>query len=182
MRRREFITFLGGAAAVWPLAARAQLAKPTIGFLDPGVPHVFAGFTDGLRDLGYVEGQNITYVWRSAAGNPNVLPELAAELVALRVDIIATVVDARVLDAVTRVLVDLVERNLLGIRCRRVQRHGAGDERQTQKALPVGSRGHLRRTPFRGWLGFKTIEQRWFRHPSVVAAIYIRKFGELDSA
>jgi putative tryptophan/tyrosine transport system substrate-binding protein len=103
MRRREFITFLGGAAAVWPLAARAQLAKPTIGFLDPGVPHVFAGFTDGLRDLGYVEGQNITYVWRSAAGNPNVLPELAAELVALRVDIIATVVDARVLDAVTRV-------------------------------------------------------------------------------
>jgi putative tryptophan/tyrosine transport system substrate-binding protein len=90
MRRREFITFLGGAA-VWPLAARAQLAKPTIGFLDPGVPHVFMGFTEGLRDLGYVEGQNITYVWRSAAGNPNVLPELAAELVALRVDIIARV-------------------------------------------------------------------------------------------
>jgi putative ABC transport system substrate-binding protein len=90
MRRREFITFLGGAA-VWPLAARAQLAKPTIGFLDPGVPHVFTGFTEGLRDLGYVEGQNITYAWRSAAGNPNVLPELAAELVALRVDIIATV-------------------------------------------------------------------------------------------
>jgi putative tryptophan/tyrosine transport system substrate-binding protein len=90
MRRREFITFLGGAV-VWPLAARAQLAKPTIGFLDPGVPHVFMGFTEGLRDLGYVEGQNITYVWRSAAGNPNVLPELAAELVALRVDIIARV-------------------------------------------------------------------------------------------
>jgi ABC-type uncharacterized transport system substrate-binding protein len=90
MRRREFITFIGGAA-VWPLAARAQQAKPTIGFLDPGVPHVFAGLTEGLRDLGYVKGQNITYVWRSAAGNPNVLPELAAELVALRVDIIATV-------------------------------------------------------------------------------------------
>jgi putative ABC transport system substrate-binding protein len=91
MRRRDFITLIGGSAATWPLAARGQQAKPTIGFLDPGVPHVFAAFTEGLRDLGYVEGQNITYVWRSADGNPNVVPELAAELVALRVDIIATV-------------------------------------------------------------------------------------------
>jgi putative tryptophan/tyrosine transport system substrate-binding protein len=91
MRRRRFLGVLSGAAVTWPLVARAQQVKPTIGFLDPGVPQVFAGFTEGLRDLGYVEGQNITYVWRSAGGNPNVLPELAAELVALRVDIIATV-------------------------------------------------------------------------------------------
>jgi putative ABC transport system substrate-binding protein len=91
MRRREFIAGLGATAAAWPLVARAQQTKPTIGFLDPGVPQVFAGFTEGLRDLGYIEGQNITYIWRSAAGNPSVLPELAAELVALRVDIIATV-------------------------------------------------------------------------------------------
>jgi putative tryptophan/tyrosine transport system substrate-binding protein len=91
MRRRRFLGVLGGAAVAWPLVARAQRVKPTIGFLDPGVPHVFASFTEGLRDLGYIEGQNITYVRRSAAGNPDILPELAAELVALRVDIIATV-------------------------------------------------------------------------------------------
>jgi putative tryptophan/tyrosine transport system substrate-binding protein len=91
MRRRRFLGVLGGAAVAWPLVAGAQRVKPTIGFLDPGVPHVFASFTEGLRDLGYIEGQNITYVRRSAAGNPDILPELAAELVALRVDIIATV-------------------------------------------------------------------------------------------
>jgi ABC-type uncharacterized transport system substrate-binding protein len=89
MRRREFITLLGGAAATWPLAAHAQ-AKTTIGILDPGVPHIFAAFTDGMRDLGYVEGLNVAYVRRSAAGDPQIVPQLAAELVALKVDIIVT--------------------------------------------------------------------------------------------
>jgi putative ABC transport system substrate-binding protein len=91
MLRREFLGLVGGAVATWPMAARAQRANTTIGILDPGVPHIFAAFIEGMRDLGYVEGQNVTYVRRSAAGNAEAVPQLASELVALRVDIIATV-------------------------------------------------------------------------------------------
>jgi putative tryptophan/tyrosine transport system substrate-binding protein len=90
IRRRELIVTLGSAAAAWPLAARGQQPKTTMGILDPGVPHMFAAFIEGMRELGYVEGQNITYVRRSAAGNPQIVPQLAAELVALKVDIIVT--------------------------------------------------------------------------------------------
>jgi putative ABC transport system substrate-binding protein len=94
MRRREFITFLGGAAA-WPLAARAQ--QPTtkiarIGWLVTGSPtsHRFslAAFRGGLKALGYVEGQNISIEYRWAEGNVTRLPELANELVREKVDII----------------------------------------------------------------------------------------------
>jgi putative ABC transport system substrate-binding protein len=95
MKRREFITLLGGAAAVWPLVARAQ--QPTtkiarIGWLVTGSPtsHRFslAAFRDGLKDLGYVEGQNISIEYRWAEGNTTRLPELANELVHQKVDII----------------------------------------------------------------------------------------------
>ena len=89
MRRREFITLLGGAAA-WPLAARAQQPKlPRIGVLIPANPEPFwSVFRDGLREHGYIEGQNIQFEFRSADGKPNLLRELAAELVRLKVDII----------------------------------------------------------------------------------------------
>ena len=74
LKRREFITLLGGAAAVWPLAARAQQPKvPTIGALVIGNidPEQFwREFRQGLRDLGYVEGQNIRFEFRSAEGQP----------------------------------------------------------------------------------------------------------------
>jgi putative ABC transport system substrate-binding protein len=94
LRRREFITLLGGAAAVWPLAAHAQQPKvPTIGALVIGNinPEQFwREFRQGLRDLGYVEGQNIRFEFRSAEGHLDRLPELAAELVRLKVDIIVT--------------------------------------------------------------------------------------------
>jgi putative ABC transport system substrate-binding protein len=94
MKRREFITLLGGAAAVWPLAAHAQQPKvPTIGALVIGNinPEQFwREFRQGLRDLGYVEGQNIRFEFRSAEGHLDRLPELAAELVRLKVDIIVT--------------------------------------------------------------------------------------------
>ena len=94
MKRREFITLLSGAAAVWPFAVRAQHLKvPTIGALVIGniSPEQFwREFRQGLRDLGYVEGQNIRFEFRSAEGHLDRLPELAAELVRLKVDIIVT--------------------------------------------------------------------------------------------
>jgi putative ABC transport system substrate-binding protein len=92
--RRNFLATLGGAAVGWPLAARAQQPKvPTIGALVIGniSPEQFwREFRQGLRDLGYVEGQNIRFEFRSAEGHLDRLPELAAELVRLKVDIIVT--------------------------------------------------------------------------------------------
>src|SRR5262249_42037820 len=92
--RRKFLATLGGAAAAWPLAARAQQAKvPTIGALVIGNinPEQFwRVFRQGLHDLGDVEGQNIRFEFRSANGRVDRLPELAAELVRLKVDIIVT--------------------------------------------------------------------------------------------
>jgi putative ABC transport system substrate-binding protein len=94
LKRREFITLLGGAAVAWPLAAFAQRPRvPTIGALVIGniSPEQFwREFRQGLRDLGYVEGQNIRFEFRSAEGHLDRLPELAAELVRLKVDIIVT--------------------------------------------------------------------------------------------
>ena len=94
IRRREFIGLLGGAAAVRPLAAHAQQPKmPTVGALVIGNinPEQFwREFRQGLRDLGYVEGQNIRFEFRSAEGHLDRLPELAAELVRLKIDIIVT--------------------------------------------------------------------------------------------
>jgi putative ABC transport system substrate-binding protein len=91
MKRREFITILGGAAA-WPMAAaRAQARLPKIGVLVPANPEPFwSEFRAGLREHGYSEGQNVVFEFRSADGNPNRLRELADELVRLKVDIIVT--------------------------------------------------------------------------------------------
>jgi putative tryptophan/tyrosine transport system substrate-binding protein len=94
MRRREFITLLGGAAAVWPLAARAQQSKMArIGALYIGTADAESfkkELREGLRELGYVEGQNIAFEFRSAEGKLDRLPDLAAELVRLKVDVIVT--------------------------------------------------------------------------------------------
>src|SRR5260370_41398312 len=94
LKRREFLTLLGGAAAAWSLATRAQQPNvPTIGALVIGniSPEEFwLEFRQGLRDLGYIEGQNIRFEFRSAEGHLDRLPELAAELVRLKVDIIVT--------------------------------------------------------------------------------------------
>jgi putative tryptophan/tyrosine transport system substrate-binding protein len=90
--RREFITLLGGAAAAWPLAARGQQSKMArIGALYIGTADAESfkkELREGLRDLGYVEGQNIAFEFRSAEGRLDRLPELAVELVTLKVNVI----------------------------------------------------------------------------------------------
>ena len=93
VRRREFISLLGGAAAAWPLAARAQQAVPVVGFLHPAAPESFGGahingFRRGLNDTGFVEGQNVAIEYRWARGEYERLPALAAELVQLRARVI----------------------------------------------------------------------------------------------
>ena len=85
MRRREFIAYIGGAAA-WPLAARAQQpGMPVVGFLNPGLPEpssfLVVAFREGLEKEGYVEGQNVTVEYRWASGHYNELQTLASDLV-----------------------------------------------------------------------------------------------------
>jgi putative tryptophan/tyrosine transport system substrate-binding protein len=95
VRRREFITLLGGAAVVWPLAARAQQAKAAnIGLLGTGSAAAqsqwTAAFVQRMRELGWVESRNLAIEYRWAEGRTERLRELASELVRLRVDVILT--------------------------------------------------------------------------------------------
>jgi len=95
VKRRDFITLLGGAAAVWPIAARAQQAaslRPVIGLLSPlsaaAAARNVAAFRSGLRDLGYLEGHNATLEFRYGEGVAERLTPLAQELVAIKVDVL----------------------------------------------------------------------------------------------
>ena len=95
MRRRDLITLIGGAAAAWPLVGRAQqTAMPIVGFLGPGSPasdaYRVTPFKQGLKEAGFVDGQNILIEYRWAQGHYDQLRKLATELVQARVAVIVT--------------------------------------------------------------------------------------------
>lgn len=97
MRRRDVITLLGGAVAIWPLATRAQQPGkvPRVGWMwfgrSAGNPRELTGFRQGLRELGYIEGQNIEVEYRFGEGKDTNLPDLALELVRRRIDVFVVI-------------------------------------------------------------------------------------------
>jgi putative tryptophan/tyrosine transport system substrate-binding protein len=124
MRRRDFISLVGGSAVAWPLAARAQQpTMPVIGFLDArspdGMTDRLRGFREGLKDSGYVERENVAIEYRWAENQLDRLPELTAELVRRQVAVIATIAPPSALAAKTATttipIVFVVNENPVGL-------------------------------------------------------------------
>ena len=112
MRRRDFISLVGGAAAAWPLAGRAQQpAMPVIGFLhseSDAIPDRVRGFREGLKDTGFVEGENLSVVYRWAQNQLDRLPEMVADLVHRQVAVLVTVGNATTLAAKVTTTIPIV--------------------------------------------------------------------------
>jgi len=112
MIRREFITLVGGAAAAWPLAARAQRPPmPVIGFFHSAsdtLPDRLRAFRQGLKDTGYVEGENVATAYRWAENEIDRLPELVAELARRQVTVLVTIGNATTLAAKATTTIPIV--------------------------------------------------------------------------
>ncbi len=113
MKRREFITLIGGAAVAWPLTGRAQQpAMPVVGFLRSGtfadVPHWVTAFGQGLKEAGFVEGHNVAIVFRSTDNHPDRLAALVADLIRQPVDVIVGNSDAALAAKATTTTVPIV--------------------------------------------------------------------------
>ena len=112
MKRRDFITLTGGAAAAWPLTVRAQqAAMPVVGFLhseSDTIPDRVLGFRQGLKDTGFVEGENLAVEYRWAENQMDRLPELVAELVHRQVAVLVTVGNATTLAAKATTTIPIV--------------------------------------------------------------------------
>jgi putative tryptophan/tyrosine transport system substrate-binding protein len=151
MKRRDFITFVGGAAVAWPLAARAQQpAMPVIGILAvPAPPYAenVAAIRRGLNEAGFVEGRNVAIEFRWAEGQVDRLPALAAELVKRQVAVIITMGGTAPLAAAQNATFDGSDRIPYGRR--------PGEARFCQELQPSGRQCH-RRQPDPGSAGGET--------------------------
>src|SRR5262245_66534099 len=120
MRRREFITLLGGAAAAWPIAARAKQRIPRVGFLFAGTPSVWskevAAFAQRLGELGWIEGRTVAIEYRWVESRTERLAAAAAEFVELKVDVIVTPGTAvPAVKQVTSVILSLLKINVMAV-------------------------------------------------------------------
>jgi ABC transporter substrate binding protein len=164
MKRREFITLLGGTAAAWPLAASAQQpAMPVIGLLDarsPGaIENPLRAFRQGLKDTGYVEGENVALEYRWAENQMDRLPALAAEFVRRRATVIAAIAPATVFAATaatTTIPIVFIVNEDPGRRPREHHKRTTGQRTWPRRAAPA----RMRRSHPRIWRMRRIIEDR----------------------